>query len=492
MKPSVILYNPMSSPSRKKILPMSLLALGAVLEGRHEYSILDGNDTPNPLGAIRERVRQGANVIAVTVMPGPQLAQAWPVCRELKREFPGLIIVWGGYFPTLHASACLNSPEIDYVVQGHGEAVFPELMDLIASGGDPAGLQGLACRREKGAACANPPAPLPDPRLLPAFPYDRIDISRYVRSTFLGSRTLPHHSSYGCPFACNFCAVAAVSQARWLAQTAEQVAGIAGYYRKRWQVNAIEFHDNNFFVQEGRVAEFADRILRFGMAWWGEGRVDTLSGFSESTWRLMAQSGLKMVFMGAETSSLQTLHLMGKGGTLAPESTLEICARARRHGIVPEFSFVIGNPPDPDADVEAAFQFIRRLKKINPACEIILYTYAPVPLEGGMLRAASAYGFAFPDTLEEWASPRWREFAARRSAGVPWFSERLKRRVRNFERVLNACYPTSTRPGPGAVARALLRGAGFWRYYSGIHAFPLELRVLQRCFHYRRPETTGF
>ena len=39
----IILYNPQSSPQRKPVLPMSLLALGAILEGFHEYRIVDGN-----------------------------------------------------------------------------------------------------------------------------------------------------------------------------------------------------------------------------------------------------------------------------------------------------------------------------------------------------------------------------------------------------------------------------------------------------------------
>jgi len=39
----ILLYNPQSSPNKKPILPMSLLALGAVLEGDHDYRIIDGN-----------------------------------------------------------------------------------------------------------------------------------------------------------------------------------------------------------------------------------------------------------------------------------------------------------------------------------------------------------------------------------------------------------------------------------------------------------------
>ena len=39
----LLLYNPPSSATKKPVLPMSLLALGAVLEGTREYLVVDGN-----------------------------------------------------------------------------------------------------------------------------------------------------------------------------------------------------------------------------------------------------------------------------------------------------------------------------------------------------------------------------------------------------------------------------------------------------------------
>jgi anaerobic magnesium-protoporphyrin IX monomethyl ester cyclase len=39
----LILYNPVSTAPGKTVLPMSLLALGAVLEEKYPYEIIDGN-----------------------------------------------------------------------------------------------------------------------------------------------------------------------------------------------------------------------------------------------------------------------------------------------------------------------------------------------------------------------------------------------------------------------------------------------------------------
>jgi anaerobic magnesium-protoporphyrin IX monomethyl ester cyclase len=195
VKPRLILYNPVSNGSGKRILPMSLLALGAMLEGKCEYSIVDGNCDGDALAALRAEVEAGGNVLAVTVMPGPQLARAVPHCRALKREFPHLTVVWGGYFPTQHSDVILRDSAIDYTLRGHGEVAFMRLLEGMEADADVRAVEGLGYRDENGTVVQNPLPPIPHPDQLPPFPYHRIDVRRYVRPTFLGSRTLPHHSS---------------------------------------------------------------------------------------------------------------------------------------------------------------------------------------------------------------------------------------------------------------------------------------------------------
>ncbi len=492
MKPVIVLYNPVSNASGKRILPMSLLALGAVLEGKYDYTVVDGNCERDALAGLRGQVRAGADVVAMTVMPGPQLARAVPHARALKQEFPQLRIVWGGYFPTQHSDVILKDPAIDFTVRGHGEMVFLELLAALEQPGDYRSIAGLGYRDASGGVQQNDLAPIPHPDRLPPFPYHRIDIRRYIRPTFLGSRTLPHHSSYGCPFFCNFCAVVNMVNGRWLPESAARVAGVAQRYVREWGVNAIEFYDNNFFTHEARTAEFAERILPLRLAWWGEARIDTLLKYSEKTWRLMRDAGLRMVFMGAESGSLDTLKRMDKGGTLSPDKTLEMARRMKDYGIVPEFSFVLGNPPNPEADVRGTIEFIRRVKGINPRSEIVMYNYTPVPLAGDLYDAAQAQGFRFPATLDEWLTDTWQQFAQRYSDVMPWLRRSLRRHVRDFELVLNAYYPTSTDARLTGARRALLRAASAWRYHGRVYQLPLELRALQKVVHYQRPETSGF
>jgi hypothetical protein len=153
----------------------------------------------------------------------------------------------------------------------------------------------------------------------------------------------------------------------------------------------------------------------------------------------------------------------------------------------------MGNPPDPLADIENTIRFIRKLKQINPAGELILYIYTPVPHDrSALLQAAQELGFRFPQTLEEWASPEWESFAHRRDPNTPFFKDRARRRVRNFEAVVNAYYPTVTDMRLNGGMRTLLTTLSGIRYKLEWYGWPYELKALQRLIHYRRPETMGF
>ncbi len=491
----IVLFNPRSTQPGKQPLPLSLMSLAAVLESREPWTLVDGNVTADPATSIIELLARVSasefSMLAVTVMPGPQLPQAIAVSRLVKAAYPSLPITWGGYFPTQHADTVLASSFVDFVVRSQGEQPLLELVAALKAGASVESV-GSLCWKQDGRIVHNASGAMTPLDDLPDLPYHRVDMRQYVHANYLGRRTVAHNSSFGCPFACSFCAVVAMSNRRWLAQSAARIERAVRHLVTTYGVDAVQMHDMDFFISEGRTEEFAERIAPLGIRWWALGRVDRLMEFSEKTWRAMATSGLKMVFSGAESGTDATLRAMNKGGRASANLTLALAARMRRHGIVPEFSFVLGCPPDPERDIARTFEFIRELKRVNPATEIVLYTYTPVPSESALLDAARDGGFHFPTSLDEWASPEWRQLAMRRGHGIPWMQAPITQRIRNFERVINAFYPTVTDERLTRARRALLKSFSSWRYALGFYAAPYELRLLQRLMRYQRPETTGF
>jgi anaerobic magnesium-protoporphyrin IX monomethyl ester cyclase len=476
----IVLLNPRSARWKYR-LPLSILSLAAVLEGRYSYSIVDGNIEHDVRATLIRTIRQEqVRYLAVTVMPGPQLVEAIQLSREMKQLFPTLTVIWGGYFASLHADVVLRSGFVDYVVRGRGETAFPELIRSIEEG-RAAGTIAV------GAAV--------DPNTLAPIPYARVDVERYLTKTVLGARTVVYHSSFGCPFLCGFCAVASVYKGSWMGRDAARVVNDVLELRDRYRIDAVEFMDNNFFVAEKRTAEIAAGLVGQRIAWWGEARPDTVMHYSDATWQLMADSGCRMMFFGVESSSDDTLALMEKGGTQTSQMVLDLALRMKRFGIIPEFSFVLGAPSDDvSADIDRDIRYIRRIKQLNPASEIIIYVYSPVSFDdAALLQRAKLFGFEFPEKLTDWLSEAWQNFDLRKNPRTPWLKPAHVARILDFERVLNARYPTVSDIKLKRWQAAALRALGSWRYFTQFYHAPWEIRfVANRLFRYQQPETEGF
>ena len=489
----IVLFNPWSTPSPKKPLPMSLLALGSMLDGEFDYTHRRRQHRARSRRRHHRDRRQAADYRdrrhrdARAAIARRRVVQPAAEARAAGRaDHLGRL---------LSLAACRCVPE---------RADRRRLRDRPGRADDPradARDQRAAdrCRRlresrtgENGAIHRTPPRALTPLDELPDWPYQQLPMERYFHKHYLGDRVATHHSSFGCPFACNFCAVVGMSNRKWVAQSPERVGSVLEKFSRLYGADAVQFHDMDFFISEARTQAIADRLKPLGMTWWALGRVDELMRYRDTTWTAMKQSGLKMVFCGAESGSTDMLKRMNKGGTASADLTIELAARMKSHGIVPEFSFVVGNPPDPEADLAQTLSFIRRLKQVNDATEIILYVYSPVPMDGTFYDAAREQGFTFPDTLEGWVSERWQTFALRRDPSTPWSHGEVRQKVRDFESVLNAYYPTVTDTRMTPARRRLLRAASAWRYHAKAYTRPVELNLLQRAFRYQRPETTGF
>ncbi|HYP41352.1 MAG TPA: radical SAM protein [Chloroflexia bacterium] len=485
----ILLYNPRATEIKFR-LPISVLSLGAVFESKYPWQLVDGNLDRNAGQTLLDVIERDSSIkyLLVTVMPGPQLMNAVPHTRAVKARFPHITVVWGGYFPSSHGDVALADPAVDYVVRSQGENTILELLDVLENGGSLASIDGLSYK-ENGTIKHNKARKLADPNIFPTLPYEKVDVRKYLKNTVLGSRTTSYHSSIGCPFTCSFCSVTKNYAGRWLAETPERTVEQVRLLYNRYGVNGIEFHDSNFFTSEKRVAAFAEGVLDLGIGWWGEGTIDTIMRYDDHTWELMRDSGLKMIFMGAENASATTLKHMSKG-PLTPETTLAMTEKSRRYGIIPEFSFVLGNPPDPEADIDENIEFIYKIKEINPASEIILYMYTPTP-GGTMFEEAEQMGFKYPETLDGWISPEWASFSRRRNPKTPWVKPSHLKKLDNFETVLNARYPTVSDLKIRPWHRTILQGLGSWRYRMRVYDNPVELRAMFKFISYTQPELAG-
>lgn len=500
-KNKILLFNPRSASSKHRI-PNSILQLGASLEGKFDYQFVDGNREADPWQVILAYLKSGEyRYFGCTTMPALQLKQAIPFSRRIRERFPDVYIIWGGYFASNQYGAVLNSGYVDYVVAGPGDSAFPALIAALEANQSVDGIENLIFKKD-GKITRTPTAPLEDQDALPPLPYLKLHktypMDGYLGNTFLGSKTAAYHSSVGCPFSCSFCAVVPIYNARWRGKSAQRIYKDIKYLKDTFGVDAVEFHDNNFFVSEKRTVEFARLIRPEQIVWWGEARIDTLSKYSDESLRVIRESGCRMIFFGAESGNDELLRAMNKGGSQTARQIKEFAKRLEKFDIIPEYSFVLGTPAGTPEKVmqqiNEDINFIKEIKKINPRTEIIIYLYSPVPTPGSELyESVQKSGFRFPEKLEDWINPRWENFDLRKNPLTPWLTKDMVNRILDFETVLNAYNPTASDIKLSPFQRKAMRLLSTLRYRLNFFKWPYELRFLQTYWlKYRQPEIEGF
>lgn len=482
----ILLYNPKATKFRNRRLPLSILSLAAVLEGHEEYAIVDGNLDPHPTETLLSILKQKpVELVAVTVMPGPQTIGAVAGCREIRSRFPHVPIVWGGYFASNYTAAALNAAYVDYAVRGQGERTFLELLEALRGSRDFNDIQGLSYKGAEGETRHNRERPMQSPDGFPWYPYHRIVAEKYLLPTFLGRRTAVHQTSIGCPFRCNFCGVVTFSGSREKMESPARTESILRHLVHRYGVDAIQFYDNNFFLREEHTRELADRLLPLKLRWWCEGRTDIMMRYSDATFDALRRAGCAMIFFGAESGSNQNLKEMNKD--LCAEDTLALASRIQRFGIIPEFSIIFGNPKDPEGDTHDCIRFIRQLKRLNPYAEIIVEHYTPVPQRARMYGGVEDK-IEFPTTPDEWATDHWQRFATQKDPQTPWLKPKTKRLIDNFELVVSSRWPTIQDLRLPSWGRVTLKVLSSWRYRLGVYTAPFELKWTQQFINLRKPK----
>jgi anaerobic magnesium-protoporphyrin IX monomethyl ester cyclase len=499
--PRVLLINPTITSQRHARFPLAVLSLSAALQGKYDSLIIDGNvDRDFISTALRTIGASSFAAVGITVMGGPQLLSAIAVSRAIRERLPTLPIVWGGAFPTVCPESALNAPYVDYAVRGQGEDTIVELLQALGARGDSGygSIAGLTWRN--GAEIVhNAERRFSAASLGRMLPYEKLENPRqYLTNTYLGRRTMGYQAALGCRFRCTFCGVATMFRGKTALPPAARLEEDLKFMRDRLGVDAIQFYDHNFFDREVDTAPLLEVLAKYQMPWWSFARSDALINLSERSWSLVRKSGLRMAYIGAESPSDWLLHDIRKGTNC--DQTLEAVQKCRSHGVIPELSFMLAPPRDPEGETEKTFEFIRMIKRVHPATEVMIYIYTPLPRRwddknGASARMASELRdcdgnpVAFPRTADEWAEPQWVDYWCHQDA--PWLSERLRRRIVDFTTVLGCRYPTVMDVRASAWGKSALRALASWRYRFQRYDRPWELRVSRKIIRHWDPRIMG-
>jgi len=480
----VLLYYPYPDPGSgpSHWAPLPVMTVGSyLLHQGYEVVIIDQRLEKEPFKRVLSEL-EGALCLGISAITGIQIAEGVEISREVKKRLPEIPIIWGGVHPTLLPEQTVADPAIDIVVRGQGEVTMSELVKTLATKGDLREVKGLTFK-ENGRIFSTPPRPLTDINDFPPLSYSLIEVERYLdRYVDIAGRTLQERgqpraitylSSFGCPFNCRFCSENVMSQGRWFGLKAERVVNEIRDLVEEFGVKRVVFADENFFVKPSRVKEIADLILEQDIAvlWEGAGRSDSLARFSDSEVETLYHSGCRLVLVGAESGSQETLDLIGKRSS--PEDTEVATRRFTSHGIMINLNYMFALPDESPESLWQTTQQVYRLAPGNHLLELTYNNYSPYP-GNELFDRAVELGFSPPQSLQEWAG------MVHRNVNIPSVDPDL---IRKFL-LLRFMFLGTGKPGvknlPRNVVILLLRIIARLRLNLRTFALPIDLFLMDR------------
>jgi radical SAM superfamily enzyme YgiQ (UPF0313 family) len=458
----VLLFNPRSE---FYAMPLGLIAVGSALDPElYDVRIFDARIDANAAASVLEEARD-AICVGMTVFSGPPIADALNLSRDLKRAFPDLPVIWGGWHPSIMPEQCIASGVIDAVVIAQGEPVFRELVAMMDRRQEWPHIRGL-CLSIDGAPRRTPPRPMVRMDELSAARYDLLNVESYFRHK--GRRQLDYSSSRGCPYKCTFCADPMVYASKWTGLNPERVVRELLDLYKRYRMEEVFFLDDDLFASLKRIQALAEafRDADIPFAWKGTARADELCRLPEEFFPRLRAAGCVRINVGAESGSQKILDRIKKEYKV--DEIVTAARRAGKAGISVSHSFITGFPGETEQDFQSTLDVIKTIRRTSARHEASVYFYSPYP-GTEMVHELETRGLRLPDKLEDW------ENFNIEGAWLPRDNRRLVKRIRNLNFYLRHGYSASS----GSAARRLLRGISRWRCEHDWYGFGIERFVAE-------------
>lgn len=411
-----------SEDHSEKILPLGILSVGGALK-KNGFAVELLNINEKEIDRTVDYIISRQPLYAgFSVMTGRQTRHSAEMAKKLK-ERADIKIMWGGIHPSLLPEQCLSESYIDFITIGEGEETAVEFSRKLQTGEGFFDILGLGYK-ENGAVKINPPRPMI--KNLDDWPLDfsLIDPEKYIFRLDKFKRVIAYKASRGCPFNCAFCYNRAFNQSRWRAWPIDRVAADIEFLKKNYQIDAVKFYDDNFFVDKNRALEILRRI---DLPAHLEVRIDMID---ENLARELKAKKVFDLLIGIESGSDRLLKLINKNFTV--DRLLAGVKNLAKYDVPASYSVIVGLPTETKEEFEDTIDLLYKIYKIHPrAAAFSLGAYMPYP-GSLMYDFAVKQGFKPPARTEDWGQiDRFRK-----DFSTPWADGRRVWRIREYFKLL--------------------------------------------------------
>ena len=419
-----------SEDKREKTLyidiPLSVAALASQLHGKYEVEIVDERLDKYSDDEITLKLKN-VFMVGISAITSYQIVNGLKFAQKVRKYSKEIKIIWGGWHASLMPQETIKHSLVDIVVIGQGEYIISKIADCLKSKDNLSLIPNIIYKSENGSIIKTQQVVFNNLQMtnnvINGYQYLKID--RYIHEGWGNRRVLGYESSRGCPFSCKFCSIGAIFKRKWYGLHAENVYNDIEWLKKNYQIDAVHFFDNNFFVSKKRALSIAEEFEKnkIGIKWDGTVVIHQFLNFSQKEIESFKRSGFYRIIVGVESGDEEVLAKISKKHTNV--QVLELVKRCKENGLLPSLSFMAGFPWNPEEDTENTIKLIEKVKNIYNKTEILLFIFSPY-LGTPLYKIARYYGIKSTNSLEEWADFTYDK------ANTPWVSDKLKRKIDRY------------------------------------------------------------
>jgi anaerobic magnesium-protoporphyrin IX monomethyl ester cyclase len=250
----------------------------------------------------------------------------------------------------------------DFIIQGEGEITLKELVRSLDNNESIETVAGLVYKKDNQCITTAPRPVLKNLDELPIPAWDLVAINEYKKIWKEGGNTFSLNiaTTRGCPYKCNWCAKPIYGN-RYNSHSPQYIVKHIAFLKEAFGVTHFWMCDDIFGLKPGWVQEF-NKLLKqeeLQISYVIQSRVDLL--LKEDTIEALAESGLKEVWVGAESGSQKILDAMDKGTRLEQiyEATKLLKAKKVRIAFFIQFGYLGETKED-------IFKTINMIKELQP------------------------------------------------------------------------------------------------------------------------------
>ena len=397
----ILLFFPRVNTDNTRFMPFSVLHLERMIRDKGYTIVIVDEQTNENYEQLIEKYKETVFLAAITSTTGYQLKGAIEFSEKLKKIAPQAYTLWCGWHTSILPELTLKENYVDFVISGQSENSFKELVTALINNMPFNNISGLGYK-ENQQLFLNPQGDFKDINDFPEIDLNLINPNDYIFTNSFSKRCLTYFASHGCPYKCEFCSFATVFQGKWYHKRISQIIKDISYLKEKAQLDGISFWDDNFFTSKSYALELAHSLIdnNMNIKW----ECCTHAGlfnklFEESDIALFYKSGLKQVFIGAESGDEDILNLIDKH--INVEDNYLFAKHLKPFNISPVFLIMVAFPVNPDKDLKASLNMIRKAKLINNKLKIRLHIFMPVP-KTKMYSIALEKGMVIPDKLKDY------------------------------------------------------------------------------------------